>query len=419
MNFFSQIFKTESVPPGVKTLTYITAIRWAGWGFAEALLPIFFFSFAKNYATTSLLRSAYDISFILTLPIAGILADRFRATSLVIFGLVVYLFIGSGYFLAGLTGVVLFAITARFLNGISYSFDVLGRDTYTRRVTKKEHLAAVFGFVDTFANFWWIVAAVAGIFLIKFFSIYALLFLITPASLIALIIAWRFHKKEETGIELKEKIKVKSAYVEAFKEFGAWGWNLRLLALFNFFIAFSSAVVGFFLPIEAYAQNRNLSQAMIIGILLAVPTLFGAKLGKWFDKKGVSLFPYGFLLFGVFLTILALSNSYLVKLGVAFGIGIIMELLSLGSNELITVCANPEHFGRVGGVMRSIYDIGSMVGPLMVGILIDWQGVRIPYILLALVMICLSVIFYLTKDKMLRFFSLVTKEKYHHRIHQR
>jgi len=418
MNILSPFFKIDVIPKGVRVLTYITALRWAGWGFAEALLPVFFFSFTQNYATTSLLRSAYDVSFILTLPIAGLLADKFRATSLVMFGLVIYLFIGSGYFLAGLTGVVLFAITARFLNGISYSFDILGRDTYTRRVTKKENLATVFGFVDAFANFWWIVAAIVGIFLVKYFSIYTLLFLVTPTSLLALIITWRFSKKEEGVSNLKEKFKVKTAYMEAFKEFGVWSWNLRLLAVFNFFIAFSSAVVGFFLPIEAYSQNGNLSQAMIIGILLVLLTLFGSQLGGWFDKKGISLFPYCFLLFGILLAVLAFSNSYLVKLGVAFGVGIVLELLTLGSNELITVCANPEHFGRVGGVMRSIYDVGSMTGPLIIGILIDSQGVKLPYLLMATLMMVLSIIFYLTKNKMLLFFSLTT-DRYHHKVHQR
>lgn len=420
MKFISYFLKDDVVPRGVKILTYITAIRWIGWGFADALLPVFLFSFAQNYATTSLLRSAYDVAFILSLPVAGMLADRIRATSLIIFGLIIYLFIGSGYFLAGLTGFVLFAVTARFLNGISYSFDVLGRDTYTRRVTRKEHLATVFGFVDTFATFWWIAAAIAGIFLIKYFSIHTLLFLITPTSLVALFIAWKFRRHgEETGKKqaVASKIKVKTAYMEAVKEFGMWGWNLRLLGVFNFFIAFCSAVVGFFLPIEAYSANGNFSQAMLIGILLVVPTLFGSNLGKWFDKKGISLFPYCFLLFGFLLFLLAFSDSYLVKLGVAFGVGIVLELLSLGSNELITVCANPEHFGRVGGVMRSIHDMGGMVGPLVIGILIDWQGVHLPYVILAAIMIFLAIMFYSIKDKVSSFFIL--EDKYHHKVHQR
>ncbi len=84
----------------------------------------------------------------------------------------------------------------------------------------------------------------------------------------------------------------------------------------------------------------------------------------------------------------------------AFCIGIVIELLSVGNNELITVYTQPEHFGRVGGVMKSIYDMGSLIGPLVVGILIDSQGTQISFLLLACLMGVLALIFYSMRGKM-------------------
>lgn len=418
MGFLSKLLKINDIPQGVRILTYATSIRWMGWGFAEALIPIFLFSFAGTYAATGLLRSAYDVGFILMLPVAGMAADRFLSTTLILIGLVIYLFIGSAYFLAGATGLVIFAVIARFLNGISFSLDALGRETYIRRHTPREKIATVFGYFDTVADFWWIIAALLGTILVKFFSIHALLFLIAPTSLIAFVMIWWFRKNiEEKNPEAGGR-GLKSAYSEILREFAAWGWKLRFIAMFNFFISFMSAVVGFFLPIEAYVQGADLSKAILIGVVFTLPTLFGWILGRYFDRKGSAAFLYGFLIFGVLLACLGLFDYYVLKLLVAFGVGMVLELLSLGSNELITVYANPEHFGRVGGVMRSISDVGSMIGPLLVGILIDWQGVHFSFLMLSLLMFVLAAIFYvLRKDGFADFPSI--KDGYDHKIHQR
>lgn len=408
----------DDIPNGVRILTYATSIRWVGWGFAEALIPIFLFSFAGTYAAAGLLRSVYDVGFILMLPIAGMAADRFLSTGLILVGLMIYLFIGSAYFLAGVTGLVIFAVIARFLNGVSFSLDALGRETYIRRHTPREKIATVFGYFDTVASFWWIIAALAGAFLVKFFSIHALLFLITPTSLIAFFIVWRFRKNREEKTPAAGGRGLKSAYSEILKEIGVWGWKLRFVAMFNFFISFVSAVVVFFLPIEAYVQGADLSKTILLGVVFTLPTLFGWVLGKYFDRKGSAVFFYGFVIFAVLLGLLGFFDSYVLKLFIAFGIGIILELLSVGSNELITAYANPEHFGRVGGVMRSIADAGSMIGPLLIGILIDWQGIHFSFLTLALLMFILAAIFYVLRRDGFSDFPSV-KDGYDHKVHQR
>jgi MFS family permease len=418
MGFLSRFLKTGDIPYGVRMLTYAASVRWVGWGFAEALIPIFLFSFTDTYAAAGLLRSAFDIGFILMLPIAGMAADRFLSTSLILVGLVIYLFIGSAYFFAGVTGLVILVVIARFLNGISLSLDALGRETYVRRHTPREKIATVFGYFDTITSFWWIMAALAGAVLVKFFSIHALLFLVTPTSLIAFFMIWRFRKNSgEEGPKAGER-GLKSAYSEILRELGVWNWKLRSVAMFNFFIAFASAVVGFFLPIEAYVQGADLSRTILLGVVFVIPTLLGWTLGKYFDRKGSAVFLYGFIVLGILFGLLGFFDSYAVKILVAFGVGVVLELLSVGSNELITAYANPEHFGRVGGVMRSIADFGGMIGPLLVGILIDWQGIHFSFLALAILIFILAAIFYvLLKDGFSTFPSVA--EKYYHKLHQR
>jgi MFS family permease len=229
---------------------------------------------------------------------------------------------------------------------------------------------------------------------------------------------WRFRKNSgEEGPKAGER-GLKSAYSEILRELGVWNWKLRSVAMFNFFIAFASAVVGFFLPIEAYVQGADLSRTILLGVVFVIPTLLGWTLGKYFDRKGSAVFLYGFIVLGILFGLLGFFDSYAVKILVAFGVGVVLELLSVGSNELITAYANPEHFGRVGGVMRSIADFGGMIGPLLVGILIDWQGIHFSFLALAILIFILAAIFYvLLKDGFSTFPSVA--EKYYHKLHQR
>ncbi|MES2416093.1 MAG: MFS transporter [Patescibacteria group bacterium] len=389
----SRFWNTAEIPSGAKVLTRATGLRWIGWGFAESLIPILLFSFGNSFAEAGLLRSMFDIAFILALPIVGILADKMRATTLILVGLFIYFFVGAGYLLAGVTGLAIFIVLARFLNGIAFALDAIGRETYVRRHTPANKIATVFGYFDTVSNFWWIVASIAGIFLIKYFSIPLLLFMITPTSIIAFIIVWRFRKKEkEIGLD-ENKIKDKTNNI--FTEIKNWNLSLKSLVCFNFFINFAGMTVLFFLPIEVYKEGGSLTSVIIMGIVSALPMLSGWSLGKWFDVKGSKTFSISLLFFSLLLLSLSFLTGYIWRLIIAFLITMISEFLYVGSNEMVTTSSNPEHFGRVDGIMRSITTIGGMAGPLVVGILMDMHGAKTAYISLAALVFALAVIFHI------------------------
>ncbi|NTU66864.1 MAG: MFS transporter [Candidatus Moranbacteria bacterium] len=126
----TEMSKPKDVPKGVRMITLITSIRWMGWGFAESLIPVFLFSFGKTYAEAGLLKSVLDVSLIVSMLFAGLIADSISATAMIAVGLVIYIFIGLGYWMAGVTGLVVFILFARIMNGISYALDSVGREAY-------------------------------------------------------------------------------------------------------------------------------------------------------------------------------------------------------------------------------------------------------------------------------------------------
>lgn len=382
---------TDDIPLGVRILTLVTSIRWFGWGFAESLLPVFLYSFVGSYAQAGLLRSVHDVAFIVSLPLIGMAADRMRSTVIVLAGLALYLLVGTGYLFAGLTGLAIFVVIARFVNGIGYALDSVGRETYFRRHTEPSRLATVFGYFDTVADFWWIAAAILGIVLIRYVQIHWLLFLITPTTLISLVILSRFSRRERRrGTEVVTPAQRNARYRDLLREFGTWDWRLRLLTVFNFFVSFTGSVVMFFLPIQMYNEGSGLVPVIVVGVITTIPALFGWVLGDLFDRKGIRVFGYGLLAFAVMLTGLGFLSGYLWQTIIAFLVGIVLELLSVGSNELVTVYANPEHFGRVDGMTRSLIDIGGMVGPLVVGIVVDAWGIHVALFGLAFLVLALA-----------------------------
>jgi MFS family permease len=395
----SHFFSSSEIPYGVKIITLATSIRWIGWGFAETLIPIFIYSFSNTFAEAGLIKSGYDLGLILALPIIGMAADRFRASTLILIGLFIYFFIGASYFLAGTTGLVIFIIFARFANGVGYALDSVGRATYFRRHSPPEKMATVFGYFDTIADFWWIVAALLGIVLIKYFSIGTLLFLITPTSVISFLIIWKFRKNEK---ELVHPVASDEASLRALSGVKNWSRTLKSLILLNFFVSGAAAVIVFFLPIEAYTEGANLGMVVLFGIVTTLPTLFGWELGKWFDIKGTSFFTYGLILFTVLVFSIPFFSGYLWKLVVTFLIGLIVEFISVGNNELVTIHSSPEHFGQVDGIMRSISNIGAMVGPLFIGISIDSFGIKTSYIALGTLMLLVTFMFNISNRKELK-----------------
>ena len=395
--YILKLWDSGEIPAEAKLLTRITSIRWIGWGFAESLIPVFLYSFGHSYADAGLLRSAYDIAFIIALPLVGVFADQMRATTLVLIGLFLYLFCGASYFFAGMTGFAIFVVLARALNGVAFSLDVVGRNTCIRRHTPSSKLATVFGYFDMVANFWWMVAACIGIFLIKYFSIPNLLLMIVPATLISIIILVRFRNKktEHTHGIHREVVPLSSI----LKEVTFWDSKLKSLLLFNFFIAFTGAIIGFFLPIQAYINGNGYDSVILMGIIIVLPTIFSWRLGKLFDGKGIQIFTKSLIAFTALVFSLAFFQTYIWQVVVLFLVSLIVELLSLGTNEMMAVYAKPEHFGRVDGIMRSVADIGSMIGPLMIGIVMDSYGVPVAYTLLGVIISAVTIVFYLTIQK--------------------
>ncbi|MEJ2267744.1 MAG: MFS transporter [Nanoarchaeota archaeon] len=140
------MLKKEEVPKGIKKLTLSTSIRWFGWGLGEAFIPVFLLLFSVNFLEAGIFASIYHVLFFISIPLVGYLADNIKTKTMILAGLVIYVFIGMGYFLAGMTGAIIFIALSRGLNGISYSLDQIGRESYFMKNSSKKEISQIFGY---------------------------------------------------------------------------------------------------------------------------------------------------------------------------------------------------------------------------------------------------------------------------------
>ena len=390
MDFLRSIFAPK-VPIGVNLISWATAIRWSGWGFVDALIPIFLFSFVGTYAKAGLLKSVFDIVFLLALPLVGYIANKVPNKYIILVGLLIYPFIGLSYFFAGALGMILFIIIARVLNGVSLALDSVGRITYIRKHTPREHIATAFGYFETLTGFWWILAVFASLILIRFFAIHELFLAIIPTTLIAFLIILKIpkDKKDNNQNHWKKYLSLKS-YGKLIKEIRLWSRNLKQLAVISFFSGFIFIFPIFFLPIYIYSQGGSLQQVILLVAISAIPRLFGSPLGILADKIGKKVIPFSFFIITILLVWLSLTDIYTFQHIIILFLSLFGLMIRLSSGSETTLAGDPTHYGSLTSAFTEIGQMSAIIGPIAVGFSMDSIGIKITILILAFIALGLT-----------------------------
>lgn len=184
------------------------------------------------------------------------------------------------------------------------------------------------------------------------------------------------------------------------------------ISLVAVFVGVAYASVLSFLT--AYAQEINLvSVASFFFMVYAVSTLVSRPFtGKIFDRFGENKIMYpSFLCFMIGLGILATAtNGFLLLLSAIFiglGYGTIIP-----SAQAIAVKSSPkERIGLATSTFYMLADLGAGFAPFLLGLLIPLLGYRNLYLLMALLIIVVSGLYYVLHGKKARQERMATHEK--------
>ncbi len=383
----------KTLPYGVRVLAWARAVRWIGWGLGEALIPVFIIILSHTFAEAGLFSSSVDIAALISLPLIGLWADKVSAKRLILLSLLLYPIVGISYFLAGFFGLAIFIVIARVSNGFTWELENVGIETYYRRTIDHKHIASSFGYIDTWSHVAWISAALVGIVLVHFMPIHYLLFGIAPFALVAYVIALR-APNDSPKAEGSKKSSFMHSYVKAATEWRTWNIELWLLSVLILFSGIVSALMYFFVPINAYLTGANLPMVVLITVSGAIPALFGYKLGRIADGRNkYGLITFGLICLAVITFGLAVFPQYWFKLLAIFFMGIILELFYVVQSSLITTLGPAETYGERGSAFESIITLGDLVAPLILGIGLDLVGFSNVAYVMAVAAIVLSVVY--------------------------
>lgn len=344
--------------------------------------------FSASLTEAGLVTASYDALFLLSLPLIGLLADAVSSKTLLIIGLLLYPFIGISYYLAGATGLILFIILGKAINGVSYCFDTVGTDTYIRRMSPKHAIASAFGYMASWANFGWAIAAIMGIYLVKFVSIGTLLFMVTPFSLLALI---PLLKAKVDKPEVKNTINARNLLkplLVFLKEIAALRKGLRSVVFLMFIFDIASVAATFFIPIDAYQSGASLSAVAFLVVLSASPSLTEFWLAEFIDgskaKRRWALFAALAALPLLFVAA-AMASAFSARVLIALGIEIAAILGSLALQSYATMLSRRDRYGEISSVLEGASTAGDLVGPIAIGLLTDIAGFPLMFALAAAV----------------------------------
>lgn len=373
MQYLFADHRVKNIPYGVELVALTRTIRWIGWGFGEALLPIFFLQFSSSITEAGILQSVVQVVFLIIFPLVGLLADTFSSKALLVAAALLYPFVGLSFYLAGVTSLVLFVVLARIINGFGYTLDIIGTDAYLRRCGDSAAPAATFGFVDTLSNFGWLLAVVASFFLVSYVPVYVLLAMLVPMSLLSLVPLWRLKSVRPPHRELVGPLR--HPYRSILSEIAGWHTELRRLAFVAFLVQFIYVLATFFLPIAAYEGGASLQQIVFMTVVFSLPYVFSLWCARFVDRSDRRrVFAFAMLTVPAFCLLIAVYPAYFVEVIAAFFLECAVIFLNLVLQSYITTAAPREHYGRVSSVMEAVGTLGSMIAPVAIGLIIDTVG---------------------------------------------
>lgn len=379
------------IPIGIRLISWATATRFMGWGLVEIFVPVFILSFASNFTEAGLLKSSYDIVFLLALPVVGRLADRLSSKRIILSGLVLYPFIALGYFFGGLYGAVSLVILARAMNGISYALDSVGKKTYMRRYSHG-HVGMVFGYFDTISNFWLLAASAASLIAIKYFEIHELFLFIIPTTLVAiLLVSFIPHERKERQPAHRSFFKeVWIDYKQVFTFIRKWTFDQKYIAILYAFMGSLFVVIIFFIPLVYFKDTQSYKTVFLLMSFAMLPLLFGVPLGLLADRATKTSLQIAIFSAVALLAILPFMGPLWMVLPMIFVISVCIYYGTLVLERCATAHESRAHMGSLSGAFLCVFQAAQVVSPIIMGFIIDLAS--FPVMLLVLFSIGLMMI---------------------------
>jgi MFS transporter, ACDE family, multidrug resistance protein len=319
-----------------------------------------------------LLIAVYDFAELFAKPLAGAIADRRGMKMTLLAGIVIFI-AGSLLYLV-LPPTLLLLV--RFVQGVgaaalsTVSISLVAKYFETGR-------GQAFGIYNAIKGAGYVLSPALGGFLAGSLGFASIFIVSAGVGAVALLLAFLLPGSA-TGEELDDDDDDLS-----FKEFGAILTDRRMLPIYAVIVInmFIVGVLFGFLPVYLHGlgytpiESGTIVSATTISYLGIQPLA-----GRLADRVNIrTTVIVGLILAAAAIVVITFtSGALLVAVAIVAGIGV--GTVWTNTDALVSAMSNPERMATSMGAAQSFKELGDMIGPLMVGAITQWWGVRAGFV---------------------------------------
>lgn len=337
-------------------------------------LPVYAEAVGVGAFVIGLLIGVYDFAELFAKPFAGFVADRRGMKLTLLVGLAIFI-AGSLLFLAVSPSLLLLI---RFIQGLgAAALSTVSISLVAKYF--KDGRGKAFGIYNAVKGAGYVISPALGGFLAHAYG-FSSIFIVSAgvgvgALLLALFLPADSEKGEKLDDDDDDDLSLKDFFL-IFKE-------PRLLPIYAVIVInmFMVGILFGFLPVYLYGIGYTpVESGTIVSVVTLSYLLVQPLAGYMADRMEIRITVFVGLLLAA-LSIIAVtftSGAMLVIVGILAGIGV--GTVWTNSDTLVSSLVDEDRLGASMGAAQSFKELGDMVGPLLIGLLTQFYGVRVGFI---------------------------------------
>lgn len=365
---------------------------FVGMGIVSPVLTLYAQSFGVSIFLAGMTITVYSVGrLVMDFP-AGVLADKIGRRPLMIIGTAL---IALCAFLNAMADNFWLFLFYRFIQGMGASMWMTSRTTLLADILKPEERGRVLGYFQSFQTIGQAAGPTIGGFIATWYGAQANFYFYAATGVLSLILTYVFIKETESG-------KAHSGELAFPKDL-----TLRLLKNKGFVFASIASATAFFI-VSGIRQDilpfytaevaglgpaeigMILSVATLANLILTIPIGYGIDL---IGRKPVVVF--GLIASGVSMFLFPQFSSFLLLCVVSFIMGIGTSGMQQAPLAMATDATIGEPRGTSMGIFRFFGDVGSLLGPILLGAIADGFGLSAPFYAMSVIIFIVAALTYL------------------------
>ncbi len=330
------------------------------------------YAFGASPAVGGTAAGIYVIGGLISRVLIGKYVELIGRKRLLIIGLAFALVMSGAYFfVSSLT--MLFAV--RFLHGISFGISSTCTGDIIAKLVPPSRRGEGMGYYAMAFTISCAIGPILGMSLGQAKNYDGVFTIGLIMYALALIMAFMIHVPEE---------RLSENHVKEAKGFSLSNmFQLSALPLAITVMVFYFSYSGVLSFISSYAEEIDMvTAATYFYLAIAIGTLFSRLFaGKIYDERGPNIVVYpAYILFAIGMVIFATTSSPAMFLGCGFIIGFGVSIVFSICQSIVIARSPPRRYGVTTSTFSAVNDLGTGIGPTILGILITTVGFREMYL---------------------------------------